>query len=69
MTAKMTDNAPPATTKAQDGAQGGLDDMLGAKGEMLIAHSANINRPRDKLYAFWHDFARLPELMDNLEPG
>lgn len=67
MTDKMTDNAPPATAKTQDGAQAGLDAMLGAKGETLIAHSVTINRPRDELYAFWHDFARLPEFMDNLE--
>ncbi|WP_206240099.1 SRPBCC family protein [Novosphingobium terrae] len=67
MTDKMTDNAPPATAKTQAGVQAGLDAMLGAEGDTLIAHSVTINRPRDELYAFWHDFARLPEFMDNLE--
>lgn len=67
MTDKMPDNAPPATAKTQAGVLAGLDSMVGAKGETLIAHSVTINRPRDELYAFWHDFARLPEFMDNLE--
>jgi uncharacterized membrane protein len=41
--------------------------MLGPKGDTLIARSVTINRPCEELYAYWHDFARLPTFMDNVE--
>jgi len=35
-------------------------------GDVLIGRSVTINRPREKLYAFWRDFTNLPLFMRNV---
>lgn len=64
---RQHDDAPPATAKAQDRIQAEIADMAGPKGDTLIERSVTINRPRGELYAYWRDFAQLPNVMDNLE--
>lgn len=64
---EQRDDAPLATSKesdAVDRASAALDD---AKGDTLIGRTVTINRPRSELYAYWRDFARLPNFMDNVE--
>lgn len=63
----LKDDAPPATAKSQQGMKAGIRDIPGAKGDTLVGWSVTINRPRADLYAFWHDFSRLPEVLDNVE--
>lgn len=53
--AHVRDNAPVATAK----------DAKGSR--QLLASSVTINRPANEIYAFFRDFARLPQFMENIE--
>lgn len=52
---QQRDDAPPATTKHGD------NDLL-----HRFSRAVTINRDPAELYAFWRDFANLPQVMDNL---
>lgn len=62
-----TDDAPPTTSKSQEVRDAATEALIEPKGDDLIGRTVTINRPRMELYAFWRDFARLPEFMDNVE--
>lgn len=63
----LKDSAPPTTAKKQEGIETGLADLGAPDDFTLVGKSVTINRPRDELFAYWRDFARLPSFMDNLE--
>ncbi|MES2781885.1 MAG: SRPBCC family protein [Pseudomonadota bacterium] len=52
-----SDDAPSTTSKQQNG-QTGLE---------RFSRAVTINREPATLYAFWRDFANLPQVMDNLK--
>lgn len=60
------DDAPATTAKSrpQDPA---TDALIEDGGDQVVGRAVTINRPRAELYAFWRDFARLPDFMDNVE--
>lgn len=63
------DDAPLSTSKSDRAADiaahsAGLDDE---RGDSVVGRSVTINRPREDLYAYWRDFAKLPTFMDNVE--
>jgi uncharacterized membrane protein len=43
-----------------------LRDRPAGKKGTLVGRSVTINRPRQEVYAVWHDFTRFPEYMDNV---
>jgi len=51
-------DAPEGTWKG-----GSTDDA----GNALAARTVTIGKPRQELYAFWREFANLPQFMDNVE--
>jgi uncharacterized membrane protein len=42
------------------------EDLSPHKGDVLVGRSVTIDRPRQKLYAFWRDFNNLPLFMGNV---
>jgi uncharacterized membrane protein len=42
------------------------NELASRHGDVLIARSATINRPREELYSFWRDFKNLPQFMHNV---
>lgn len=65
--ADLRDDAPITTSKRSDRIVDATQDLVEAKGDSLVGRSVTINRPRNELYAYWRDFARLPTFMDNVE--
>lgn len=65
------DDAPLATSKHQSAAVDAASAQLGtpANGDAdtLIGRTVTIRRPRAELYAFWRDFANLPQVLENVE--
>ncbi|WP_428333822.1 SRPBCC family protein [Novosphingobium sp.] len=61
------DSAPATTAKQHEGIAPGLADLNAPDDFALVGKSVTINRPRSELYAFWRDFSRLPDVMDNVE--
>jgi uncharacterized membrane protein len=61
------DDAPLSTSKRSDAVDEATASLIEAKGDTLIGRSVTINRPRDELFAYWRDFAKLPTFMDNVE--
>ena len=53
---RQSDDAPFTTAKKIDN-----DDGL-----QRFSRAVTINRPPSELYAYWRDFAHLPDIMDNL---
>src|SRR5690606_35639103 len=33
----------------------------------VVGRTVTINRPRSELYAFWHDFSKLPQFMEDVK--
>lgn len=64
MASDLRDDAP--ATAARD-----ADVQAGEQGreneDAVIGRTVTINRPRDEIYAFWHDFSNLPRVMENVE--
>ncbi|WP_380871727.1 cyclase [Sphingomonas sp. DBB INV C78] len=60
------DDAPPTTSKDRQAGEKGTA-LEGDTGNQLVGRSVTINRPRDELYRYWRDLARLPSFMDNVE--
>ena len=59
------DDAPLYTAKNPDPTA--LEGEFAAqRGDTLVGRSVTINRPREELYAFWHDFKNLPQFMHNV---
>jgi uncharacterized membrane protein len=63
MTGFQESDAPLATARDKDVAQGAVD---GDEKE-IVGRTVTINRPRSEVYAFWRDFSNLPIIMDNVE--
>lgn len=61
------DDAPPTTSKSAETRDAAARALGDTRGGTLVGHTVTINRPRDELYAYWRDFARLPKFMDNVE--
>lgn len=61
------DDAPAATAKSQEDITAGISELRGPKGDTLASWSVTINRPHGDLYTFFHDFAHLPQIMDNVD--
>lgn len=40
--------------------------LLGQEGKAVVSRTVTINRSRNELYAFWRDFAHLPDFMENV---
>lgn len=56
---------PQATRRKSNPAAAGLP--AAEEGDVLLARSVSINRPRRELYEFWRDFRNLPLFMENIE--
>ena len=56
------DDAPPTTSKSSAVRAEAADAF--DQGSTLIGRTVTINRPRDELYAYFRDFAKLPTFMD-----
>ena len=65
--ADLRDDAPITTSKRSDRIVDATENLVEAKGDSLVGRSVTINRPRNELYAYWRDFAKLPNFMDNVE--
>jgi uncharacterized membrane protein len=63
MTGFQESDAPLATARDKDVAQGAVD---GDEKE-IVGRTVTINRPRSEVYAFWRNFSNLPIIMDNVE--
>ncbi|MEH3106302.1 MAG: SRPBCC family protein [Sphingomonas fennica] len=64
---EVADDAPPTTAKkGRAPAETAATLPHDAHGASATARAVTINRPRDELYAYWRDFARLPDFMDNV---
>jgi uncharacterized membrane protein len=50
-----------------DGAQGGRHDGAHAERGISVNKSTTVNRPREEVYRFWHNFENLPQFMQHLE--
>lgn len=61
------DDAPLSTSKESDAADEAVAMVPGAQGSTLVARTVTINAPREKLFAYWRDFANLPSFMENIE--
>jgi uncharacterized membrane protein len=60
------DDAPLSSARTPD-ASALSEDLVGArKDDVLVGRSVTIDRPRDRLYAFWRDFSNLPGLMPDI---
>lgn len=62
----MRDDAPPPTAKHGSAGTETAASLPDAIGSSATARAVTINRPRDELYAYWRDFSRLPDFMDNV---
>ena len=58
------DDAPLATAKDRDEAQGAPGVELG---DQVNIRAVTINRPARELFAYWRDFANLSTFMENVE--
>jgi len=65
-TLERFDDAPPTTSKDR-GTVIEAGDQAGLRGNTVIGRTATINRPRNELFAFWRDFANLPQFMQEIE--
>lgn len=65
--ADLRDDAPITTSKRSNRIVDATENLLEDKGDSLVGRSVTINRPRNELYAYWRDFAKLPSFMDNVE--
>lgn len=63
----MPDDAPPTTSKDRSAVDRSGAPLSEPQGDSVVSQSVTINRPRAELYAYWRDFARLPDFMDNVE--
>jgi uncharacterized membrane protein len=68
----VADDAPLTTSKrtsaAVDAATHALiDKPAQGNADTLIGRTVTINKPRHELYAYWRDFTKLPNFMDNVE--
>jgi uncharacterized membrane protein len=53
-----------------DGSERGAERAIAradARRGVFVAHSITVNRPREEVYRFWHDFQNLPRFMAHLE--
>ena len=71
MDPEIVDDAPLTASKRMGAAVDAATDALvdappEGHADTIIGRSVTINRPRDKLYAFWRDFSNLPAFMDNV---
>ncbi|TPG52966.1 SRPBCC family protein [Sphingomonas glacialis] len=62
------DDAPLTASKHSSAAvDAATDGLVEARGDALVGRAVTINRPRAELYAYFRDFANLPNFMDNIE--
>lgn len=60
------DDAPLTASKHQSEALSAAGDEFGGSGGAMSGQAVTINRPAAQLYAFWRDFANLPQVLDNV---
>ena len=60
------DDAPLTASKHQSEALSAAGEQLGGSGGAMSSQAVTINRPAAELYAFWRDFANLPQVLDNV---
>ncbi|MET0138287.1 MAG: SRPBCC family protein [Sphingobium sp.] len=63
----VRDDAPATTAKTSSGREAALSAHDDQHGDQLIGRTVTISRPRAELFAYWRDFANLPNFMDNVE--
>lgn len=61
------DDAPLTTSKNSDAVEKLESCIPDAHGDSLSGTTVIINRSRSELFAYWRDFANLPNFMDNVE--
>jgi uncharacterized membrane protein len=59
----LHDDAPAHVSKDDDHRRESAPDGTGS----VFGHTETINKPRDEIYAFWRDFANLPQVMESVE--
>jgi uncharacterized membrane protein len=57
----------PATTAKSHLHNPAVEAPTNEGGKHIVGRAVTINRPSAELYAYWRDFARLPDFMDNVE--
>jgi uncharacterized membrane protein len=60
------DDAPLSSAKSPN-VEAANHGANAQKGDVLVGRSVTIDRPREELYAFWRNFAHLPQFMHNIK--
>ena len=60
------DDAPLSTSKSKTAAADATQELIAGKGSSIVARAVTINRPVGELFAYYRDFANLPNFMENV---
>ena len=60
------DDAPLSTSKSKTAAADATQELIDGKGISIVARAVTINRPVGELFAYYRDFANLPNFMENV---
>jgi uncharacterized membrane protein len=61
------DDAPLSAATSRDTETSPVEYVSTRPGDVLVGRSVTIDRPRADLYAFWRNFANLPQFMHNIQ--
>ncbi len=67
LTETQKTDTPITASKHGDVAREASLSLVEPKGDTLVAKTVTINRPREELYDYWRNLARLPSFMENIE--
>lgn len=67
MSGQQTDDAPLTASKSRGAVEEAAGTLAGNRGDTLTGWSVTVNRPAADLFAFFRNFANLPQIMDNIE--